>query len=198
MSQDLQTLKKGAVVSCFFPLSESPHDPGPVARPALVVMTFFDRVDRIWKAVLAYGTSQLTRANMGFEIRMNREDSLARAGLHRPTRFTLSRMRILPLERRFFSCSETGTPVLGHIDDELITRLDRTLDILADIARPLKALLNMPDAGLPILEVMNNSPGIPVPQTPATSGQEIDRFMRVHLTGRADLGGLRRAQSRCA
>ncbi len=61
---------------------------------------------------------------------MNREDSLKKAGLHRPTRFTLSRMRILPLDKSFFSFAE-DTPVLGYLDEGLVSRLDATLGILA-------------------------------------------------------------------
>ncbi len=191
MQQDLTNLRKGAVVSCFFPLTESPDEPGPVARPALVVQVFFDRIDMRWKAVLAYGTSRRTRANTGFEVRMNREDSLKKAGLHRPTRFTLSRMRILPLEQGFFSFSE-GTPVLGYLEDGLIARLDKTLLILSEIAMPLRPLLQTPDVDIPVLHVVGKAPSPRPPTSTSISSFEIDRYMQKHLTGRANLNGERR------
>jgi hypothetical protein len=191
MSQDLTNLRKGAVVSCYFPLTEDPNKPGPVARPALVVQVFLDRIDRRWKAVLAYGTSRRTRANSGFEIRMNREDSLKRAGLHRPTRFTLSRMRILPLEPGFFAL-HNDTPVLGYLEDSLISRLDNTLEVLTEIAAPLRPLLHAPNSNVSV-QCLSGKAGPSRPPTDATlSGYNIDNYMRQYLTGRANLNGERR------
>lgn len=191
MTQDLTNLRKGAVVSCYFPLTENPNNPGPVARPALVVQVFFDRLDRSWKAVLAYGTSRRTRANSGFEVRMNREDSLQRAGLHRPTRFTLSRMRILPLDRVFFAFSN-DTPVLGYLDDGLIERLDNTLAILAEMAAPLRPLLQVPSPNVPVQHVAGLAVAPRASAEVSISGYEMDHYMQSHLTGRANLNGDRR------
>jgi len=191
MAQDLTHVKKGAVVSCYFPLTESPNEPGPVARPALVVQVFFDRIDRGWKAVLAYGTSRRTRANTGFEVRMNREDSLIKAGLHRPTRFTLSRMRILPLDKAFFDFNG-DTPILGYLDDGLIARLDKTLEIISEIAAPLRPLLGAGTAHVSIQHVAGKEVGPRPPDGVNISGFEIDRFMQQNLTGRANLNGNQR------
>jgi hypothetical protein len=191
MNQDLTHIQKGAVVSCYFPLTENPNEPGPVARPALVVQVFFDRIERIWKAVLAYGTSRRTRANTGYEVRMNREDSLIKAGLHRPTRFTLSRMRILPLDKAFFDFNG-DTPVLGYLDDGLIGRLDKTLEIISEIAAPLRPLLSAGGANVSIQHVAGKEKGPRPPDGVGISGLEIDRFMQENLTGRARQVGKQR------
>lgn len=192
MKQDLSTLRKGAIVSCFFPLTEAPDTPGPVARPALVVQVFRDQADALWKVVVAYGTSRRTRANMGYELRMNREDSLRRAGLHRPTRFTLSRMRILPFNRSFFSFSEEDTPVLGYLDETLVERLEKTSSLLAEIAAPLRPLSQRRSADILVREAWSH-PRPPGPPPGASfDGCEMDRFMQAHLTGRANLNGARK------
>jgi hypothetical protein len=156
----------------------------------LIVQTFYDRNDRIWKAVVAYGTSRRTRANTGFEIRMNQEASLQKAGLHRPTRFTMSRMRILPLDMRFFSCSD-DTPVLGYLDDGLLDRLNSTLELLVEIASPLRPLVGCPEHHVPVLHVVGKAPELRPPVQQGLSGYQMDTFMQEHLTGRANLNGAR-------
>lgn len=187
----IQNFQRGAIVSCFFPLSEDPNQPGPTARPALVVGVFFDRIERRWNAIVAYGTSRKTRANSGFEIRINHPESLALAGLNRPTRFTLSRMRVLPLTPGYFNPG-SGSPVLGVLDDVLLARLDKTCSILASIADPLRVL----DQPTP-LSIHPTDIAVPVrvedvPSAGTIAGKGVDRFMQDHCNGRADLGGLRK------
>lgn len=190
MTNDLRSLRKGAVVSCFFPLTEAPGKPGPTARPALVVQVFFDRTDDTWKVVVAYGTSRRTRANTGYEIRVNKQEGLEKAGLHLPTRFTLSRMRILPFDETFFAFSPEGTPVLGHLDEGLMQRLDRTCEILAEYAAPLKPLARHNGANF------NVEPDLPADygtcDVPAWESRKMDLFMRDCMTGRARFNGPRK------
>ena len=192
MKSDMSAIAGGSIVSCYFPLTEKPDEPGPVARPALIVKTFFDRTEGIWKAAVAYGTSRTSRANAGFEIRITREEGIARAGLHRATRFTLSRMRILPLNDAFFACLD-GTPVLGHLDEGLVQRLDQTLGILAEIAAPLRPLCLLDHAETTSTQQRWQQHHIPPPtrRTSTISGYGIDAFMKEHLTGRANLNGMR-------
>lgn len=180
---DTLSLKRGAVVSCFFPLSEEPDKPGPTARPALVIGVFHDRIDQQWKAIVAYGTSRKTRANTGYEVRINHPESLAMAGLARPTRFTLSRMRILPVNDAYFN-SVDGNIVTGCLDSSLQNRLDQTCELLASVADPLRVITRPCAESLDLTEIA------PIQQ--AASIRSIDRFMKSHLNGQSDLGGLRK------
>lgn len=188
MYRPKHALQRGAIVSCYFPLQESPDQPGPVARPALVVAVFLDRTDGEWKAAVAYGTSRRTRANMGYEVRINHPDSLTLAGLSKPTRFTLSRMRILPITRDFFNYINTDTPVTGKLDDALTDRLEKTCETLASIAAPLRVLTaplhDCPSHHSPAeTEAKNLRVCAPQP------GTDIDLFMRDNLNGRPNLNG---------
>lgn len=187
----IQNFQRGAIVSCFFPLSEAPDLPGPTARPALVVGVFFDRLDRRWKVIVAYGTSRKTRANSGFEIRINHPESLALAGLNRPTRFTLSRMRVLPLTPGYFNPNGDG-PVLGVLDDVLLARLDKTCTILASIADPLRVLDQPCSLSIHPTDVATPIRVEDIPLAGTIAGQGVDQFMQDHCNGRADLGGLRK------
>lgn len=141
MFDELTPIKRGAVVSCRFPLAEAENTPGPSARPALILRTFFDKGVGAWKAIVAYGTSRSSRANAGFEVRVKKPEHLAQAGLHRNTRFTMSRMRILPIDEKFFAYNQAGTPVLGYLTDDLMTVLDRNCERLIAISDDLRPLM---------------------------------------------------------
>ena len=195
MDLELSEIGRGKVVSCHFPLAETPDAPGPIARPALVVQVFRDRVDGIMKAVVAYGTTRTTRANAGFEIRMNREEGLRKAGLTRPTRFTLSRMRILPLDNTFFRVASGGSPVLGCLDEGLMERLDAIFEALAGIAAPLRPLMGCTGQTVPVSHLEAAPQAMPGARA-ELDGPSLDRFMQRHLTGRADLNGIRKKSAR--
>ena len=182
MSSFGSAVTRGTVVSCRFPLNESPDSPGPTARPGLVVAVFdADTTER--QAVVAYGTSRRSRANLGFEIRVTHPDSMTAAGLDKPTRFTLSRMRVLPVSPEYFVHSRHGTPVLGRLEDGLMSRLDSLCDILADLATPLSALR------------AHDATSHPAKRSKLRIGAtalaaRLDAFLLKHCTGRADLNGL--------
>ena len=188
-------LRRGAVVSCHFPLAENPDCPGPSARPALIVNVFLDRADLTWKALVAYGTSRDTRANVGFEVRVRHPASLAAAGLHRPTRFTLSRMRVLPIDRRFFAYSRNGAPVLGYLDSDLLDRLARTCEILSQSDKRLRILVDSTDGAVEAGRALKPAPSKIPAVWPLVDVGPIDRFMQSALTGRASVKSAASAQS---
>lgn len=183
MEIDITDYKKGAVLSCYFPLAEKPDKAGPVARPALLVRAFFDHDDGIAKAIVAYGTSRQTRANAGFEIRVGQPQGMAAAGLNMPTRFTLSRMRILPLNREFFSFGEHGSPVLGHLEQPLMKRMEDTCGILVGLANEFRPILGGPGSH------QAGSKNLSDAEIDAIS---FDKFMQERCTGRSNLNGIRR------
>lgn len=129
---------KGAILSCFFPMNEAPDQPGPQARPALVLGTFPNPRDRdVTMVIVAYGTSRKTRSHLGFEIRIDSPEEMAQACLHRPTRFTLNRLRILKLDRDFFDFGLAETPVIGHLPPAKMAALSTYLDDLSQHAEEL-------------------------------------------------------------
>jgi len=183
MFDNTTPIRRGAVVSCRFPLAEDHTKPGPSARPALVIRTFFDAADGIWKAIVAYGTSRSTRANAGYEIQVRKTEHLEAAGLHRPTRFTLSRMRILPIDREFFAYAASGSPILGYLPEPLMEVLARHCDRLVAITDQLRCLVNGADDA-----VASSATEAP----PRAAGTEFDShaadaFFQRALTGRANI-----------
>lgn len=180
-------LKKGAVVSCRFPLTETPDLPGPSARPALIVRVFFDQTDAQWKAIVAYGTSRDTRSNAGFEIRIQRPEGLEQAGLHRPSRFILSRMRILPINDEFFAYSHNGSPILGFLDDGLIQRLDSLCEKLVTVSQELRGLLG--GASTSVASQPENQPDANEATSSRFDARAMDEFLKHACTGRRDLNG---------
>ena len=188
-------IRKGAVVSCRFPLVETPNKPGPTARPALIVRVFFDHTDNRWKAIVAYGTSQSTRSNTGFEIRVGAPDALQQAGLHRRTRFVLSRMRILPLDDEFFSFGQNGTPVMGYLEEPLMDRLTDLCDRLVTTSSELRPLIG--GAAVMVRSDQSEAPD-PAVQQNDINAKEIDIFFLKSMTGRSKGSGRRRSHLRRA
>jgi len=197
MFDETTPIKRGAVVSCRFPHAEDDNSPGPSARPALVVRTFFDRNDQIWKAIVAYGTSRSTRANAGFEIRLRKPEHLEPAGLHRPTRFTMSRMRILPINRDFFAFAQTGSPVLGYLPDDLMKVLDRNCEKLIAITGDLRPLMGGAQAAVASGKAIDPEQDVQNEETSFDS-QKVDQFLLTACNGRRSLGGVAPQPSRNA
>jgi hypothetical protein len=130
--------KKGTILSCFFPMNETPDEPGPQARPALVLGTFPSPQDRsVTKVIVAYGTSRKTRSHLGFEIKIDKPEEMEQACLHRPTRFTLNRLRILTYDDAYFDFAESGTPVIGMIPPAQMGSLNAYLDELSQHSEEL-------------------------------------------------------------
>lgn len=188
MFDETTPIKRGAVVSCCFPHAENENSPGPSARPALIVRTFFDRNDNRWKAIVAYGTSRTTRANAGFEIRLRKPEHLEAAGLHRPTRFTMSRMRILPIDREFFAFAQTGSPVLGYLPDDLMKVLDRNCEKLIAITGDLRPLMGGAQTSVASGETEDAAPR-PQVQEADFDTRRVDQFLLSACNGRRNLGG---------
>lgn len=194
MFDETTPITRGAVVSCRFPHAESENTPGPSARPALVVRTFFDRNDNRWKAIVAYGTSRSTRANTGFEIRLRKEEHLEAAGLHRPTRFTMSRMRILPIDREFFAFAQTGSPVLGFLSEDLMKVLDRNCEKLIAIAGDLRPLMGGAQSAVPSGQALDAEPASGPADTEFDT-RRVDEFLLTACNGRRNLGGAAPSES---
>lgn len=188
MFDETTPIKRGAVVSCRFPHAEDENSPGPSARPALVVRTFFDRNDQLWKAIVAYGTSRSTRANAGFEIRLKKPEHLEPAGLHRPTRFTMSRMRILPINRDFFAFAQTGSPVLGYLSDDLMKVLDRNCEKLIAITGDLRPLMGGNQTAVESGKTAESTQDAPSEEA-SFDPQKVDQFLLSACNGRRNLGG---------
>ncbi|MPQ96026.1 hypothetical protein [Thioclava sp. JE_KL1] len=109
----------GDIVSFRFPHSEGM---APYARPCLVL----DASDK--EALLAYGTTSRSRANVGFELRVTAE--FAECGLDKASRFVLARrVRVARADPRLVP-NALGTPVLGRLTEALRRRQN---DLFAQI-----------------------------------------------------------------
>lgn len=158
-------IRTGAVVSCRFPHQEAPSHPGPSLRPCLVIRTVLDTRASTWMAAVAYGTSKTGPSNSGFEYTLD-ADAASAAGLHRPTRFILNRLRLLSVDETFFSLRDKVDGAIGHIPRDDI---DDVSDIIA-------RMLNVTPKLGPILSAY----------TPArtTDPSRIDTLMQNHARGR--------------
>lgn len=85
----------GDIIWCKFPLCEDLGNPGPKARPGLILNIFAN----IHCVLITYGTSDVYDVYKGeFVI----DDQLDTAGLSRPTKFDLNRLQKLPFDDVWF------------------------------------------------------------------------------------------------
>jgi hypothetical protein len=125
------TLAPGDVVLFRFPHSEPGDETDAKRRPCLVlaIQTLGGR--RVVE--LAFATTAKTKANVGLEIHVNRPDSLAAAGLRKPTRFVCARRFLAPFDHVGWSVQ----PALAGL--VYVAALpDRTLGELLDWADALR------------------------------------------------------------
>ncbi|MGK7654948.1 hypothetical protein ACSQ76_21925 [Roseovarius sp. B08] len=119
----------GDIVSFRFPYlderEEGVSGPLPNARPCLVA-----EVDpETESALIVYGTSRWTRANTGYELRVNHD--LNACGLSRPTRFVFSRRVRVSLCDQRFELLAHGMPVTGHLPKLLMARMTWLLSLIS-------------------------------------------------------------------
>lgn len=176
------TIRPGTVVSCNFPTTEDPHKPGNTRRPAVIDRVFFS--NGRYYAVTVYGTTG--RGNGGLEFAVEKTQDMADAGLHQPTRFVTSRMRILPIDECYFAYCEHVSPVLGYLPTELQKLLRGQAEKLAQL--PFAELQAALLSNSLVIEAQHT-----LGQTSATPHQATgidlaaaDATMRAHLTGRSD------------
>lgn len=117
------TVTHGDIVSFRFPVTEA-EGVSPKARPCLILDV--EEGDDLRLVTLAYGTSIGTRANRGYEIRVNRAEEAAAAGLDRPTRFVGARRITVSVAHKSFCVhGQLGTPVLGRLSGAAYERMNR-------------------------------------------------------------------------
>lgn len=160
--------RPGDVVSCWFPHDEAPDQPGMKARPCLVLRTQRDAEKKLWIWV-AYGTSQQHPAKIG-DVDITATDSLKAAGLHRPTRFVLSRARKIPHLYAFFRANNRDSIFLGTLAPPDLLRVQdaaRKLEALRRYRRALSAAQETPrppasKSPVPVLTLprRNDSPAL--------------------------------------
>lgn len=122
--------KKGAIIACNFPRNEAPDAAGPVTRPCLILGSFPNpKAPGQTMIITAYGTTQKKKANLSFEISISDPAAIIEANLIRPTRFTLNRLRILPLTKEYFPSVGTDKEIIGMLSAsdgrQLASYLDR-------------------------------------------------------------------------
>lgn len=116
------SLQRGDVVLFRFPVSDVAGAPRPKARPCLVLERSVQKGTTLLK--LAYGTSAMTRANRGHEVRVNRADSMRAAGLQLPTRFVAARAIVVTTDHTGFDIGPIGSPLIGRLDPNLFERMN--------------------------------------------------------------------------
>lgn len=131
-------LRPGDVVMFRFPCAEPEPAELPKRRTCLVI----DIEDRCGRrhAVIAYGTTSETNANVGDEVRVSAPEEIAHAGIHRPTRFVCSRRITVPLDHSGWDLNpKHPSPVVGRLLPKAMTRLNAIRakiharrDVLAD------------------------------------------------------------------
>lgn len=130
------SLRPGDIVLYRFPHAEEDASGSPKSRTCLVLDVEHRNGRRF--ATLAYGTSATTAANRGEEIRVERPEALAAAGLDRRTRFVGARRVTVSLDHPGFDLNPRfGTPVLGRLDERDMARMNEVrarIHALRDIA----------------------------------------------------------------
>lgn len=133
----------GDIVWCRFPRRRA-ADPGPKARPALVVRV--GEADGRPVAVVAYGTSQKVEKLFAgeFAIVPADADAYAAAGLSYPTKFDFAAMAELDFNDRWFAVAPGApfgqAPKLGVLHPSLMRRARAAFDAAGgSVARQRKA-----------------------------------------------------------
>ena len=136
-----EELQRGDTVCARFPLAEGDGEPCK-RRPCLVLEVGESNGKKT--AVIAYGTTSLTKANSGYEVRVSRPEVLLEAGLHAPTRFVCARRLVVRLDNSMFEAPEGSgrSPILGRLTGPELERLNAVrarLQAEADIAAERRA-----------------------------------------------------------
>lgn len=129
----------GDIVSFQFPMFDNPEPSHvPKKRPCLII----DRclIGALTFVTIAYGTSQLMRKQVGFDLTVSSLSSVAEAGLHRPTRFQCGRrLRVSLNFGGFVQHHQTQSPVIGTLPksefaamNAVRARIHAEADIAAD------------------------------------------------------------------
>lgn len=117
-------LRCGDVVLYRFPCAEADAPESPKCRPCLV-LDVEHRGGQLY-AELAYGTSENTTANRGYEVQISRPEAMAAAGLDRPSRFVGARRVTVSLEHSGFDLNPRyHGPVIGRLDAADRDRMNR-------------------------------------------------------------------------
>lgn len=114
------TLRPGTTVLFRFPAGEGMGEVK--TRPCLVIAVA--HTDRDAKITVAYGTTAASMANRGLDLDVSDLADCSAAGLHRPTRFVLSRRITVASTDAAFRLSPAGTPVLGRLSAPSMMSLD--------------------------------------------------------------------------
>ena len=135
-----ETLRHGDIVLFAFPVADTGSREWPKPRPCLVLDVH--ELPGARYALLAFGTSAMTDANRGYEIRVRRTEEARACGLHKPTRFVGARRLLVPLSHPGFGGGRLGTPVIGRLTGALFERMNAVrarIHAEADIAAERRA-----------------------------------------------------------
>jgi hypothetical protein len=107
------------IVACWYPESDTPDEPGPDLRPALVIKVLQGKTTGSYACDVAYGTKTLKI------IKRQTVDLIIEhphtVGLPRPTRFDLDQIARLPWGVPFFGTWEGyKTPKIGELTEPYI------------------------------------------------------------------------------
>ncbi|UOA33311.1 hypothetical protein DSM110093_03136 [Sulfitobacter sp. DSM 110093] len=122
-------LQRGDIVLFRFPVADEKGALQPKARPCLVLERAV--LQGVTFLKLAYGTSAMTRANRGHEVRVSRPDGMRLAGVREPTRFVGARTLLVSPQHSGFSLGPAGSPIIGRLDANLIERMNCIRLVLA-------------------------------------------------------------------
>jgi len=107
----------GDVVSAYFPEDERPNNPGIKARPCVILQVQRSEKPGVWYARIAYGTTKQLLPNelrIG-DVPVDKPENMRAAGLHKPTKFVLTRSKIIPYTHAYIRANNAGSSFLGEL-----------------------------------------------------------------------------------
>jgi hypothetical protein len=107
----------GDVVSAYFPEDERPNNPGIKSRPCVILQVQRSDKPGVWYVRIAYGTTQKILPNelrVG-DVPVTKPDNMRAAGLHKPTKFVLTRSKIIPYTHAYIRANTAGSSFLGEL-----------------------------------------------------------------------------------
>jgi hypothetical protein len=118
------------IVWCRFPTRETPSNPGPKPRLALVRSVYLNPTHTRARVEVTYGSSKLKADTRLLDLILANATDLAEMGLPQATRFDLDISVLLPWCEEFFEPSAGHrTPIIGHLNFTAVSQLE-TLKVM--------------------------------------------------------------------
>lgn len=132
----------GDVIYAFVPFAERPYEPGPKARPCIVIEAR-QEADGRTALLVAQGTTQMRRESRPQDLMIEDEPAMARLGLRCPGRFVMDDIRLIYWDQSYASFADHG-PVIGRLGPVEMKRAGAAIEAAGGAIKTVAPLAQPP------------------------------------------------------